>query len=66
MITINGSCYNENKKVEYVVNLNVDSFDDICEDKMTYEESDKLIAQEILEKYGFKATRIYVSGAIED
>jgi hypothetical protein len=48
MITVNGSF-----KVKYTVDLNVDSFDDINEDNMSLEESDKLIEEAIEKKYGY-------------
>jgi hypothetical protein len=48
MITINGKF---NGDVDFIVNISVDSFEDIYEDNMSIKESDKIIAQAISEKY---------------
>lgn len=56
MITINGKF---NGDVDFIVNIPVDSFEDICEDNMSIKESDKIIAQAIFKKYGDEPENIH-------
>lgn len=74
MITINGnfdfitrleSYYPISAKANYIVDLNVNSFYDIDEENMSYEESDKLIGEAIHEKYGVYPTKIWVGKEIK-
>lgn len=37
---------------DFIVELDIDSFNDICEENMSIEESDKLIEDAIIKKYG--------------
>jgi hypothetical protein len=60
MIKINGWIENS-----FVVELDFDSFDDICPEKMSLEESDKIIGDAIIKKYSISPDVIHVRGEIK-
>lgn len=53
-------------KADYVVELDINSFDDIDEEKMSIEESDVLIEKAITKKYGVIPTHIWVGKEVKE
>jgi hypothetical protein len=49
----------------FIVELDYNSFLDICPDKMTLEESDKIISDAIEKKYGVYPDYVYVKDEIK-
>jgi len=65
MITISGTYSTDNDYVDensinYIVEIPVNSFEDICEENMSIKDSDKMIAQAIFEKYNQMPKHIWV------
>jgi len=60
MIKINGTF-----KTNFLIELDVDSFDDISEEKMSIEQSNKLIAEKINQKYGLNPREIWVGREVK-
>lgn len=53
-------------KNDFIVDLDVDSFDDICEGKMSLQKSDELITEAIEKKYGVYPDYIFVENPIKN
>jgi len=60
MITIKGKA-----SINYIVNIPVNSFSEIEEDNMSIKDSDEMIGQLILKKYGFMPDDIWVDKEVK-
>jgi hypothetical protein len=61
MIKINGYF-----KTAFIVEIDVDSFDDICEEKMPIKTSDKMVLEAIEKKYGITPNDIWVGREVTE